>query len=281
MNILTLLNYIDEGINMSIFQIIDENTKKLPFYINSIGFNEFQNPVYRPEGFNYNHLISVIDGNGTVECNGEKIPVTKGDIIFIRKRIPHNYYSSGKNFKTQWVTIDGISCDSVFSSQNVKNFKIIKDVNLDKLNDNFDNLYEKTAKLLNCYELSIHIYSYLITFFNCEKNTEYYTNIQKVVDYIKENFSLPITLDELSNISTINKFTLCREFKKIYNVTIFDFILRVRVQNAKTLLADSSMNVQDIAVSCGFNDCGYFCRKFKKEEKCTPTEFRNSIKKDG
>ncbi len=265
---------------MSIYQIVNEHTRSLPFFIYSIGEDLYQAPVYRPNGFPYNHMITVIDGEGIVEYDGIRKDVTKGDIFFIKKDIPHNYFSFGKKFKTRWITFDGMSCQSIFSSQNIDKFKIFNDINIEKLNANFDILYNKSIQHINGYELSVFIYSYIINFFNCEKKSDFYRNMQSVIDYIKKNYNKCITLEELSVIAEMNKFTFCREFKKIYNITAFDFILQTRIQNAKTFLTDSDMKIQDIATKVGFNDTGYFCRIFKKEENCTPSEFKKIIKDD-
>ena len=263
---------------MSIYQIVNEHTRTLPFYIHSIGQDFYQNPVYRPNGFPYNHMITVLDGEGFFECEDICEEVSNGDIFFIKKDVPHNYYSYGKTFKTQWITFDGVACESVFLSQNVKNYKILKHVNIEKLKTNFDFLYNKTQQHINGYELSVYIYSYIINFFNCTKKSDFLDNMQIVIDYIKKNYNKCITLDDLSSVSGMNKFNFCREFKKIYNITAFEFIIQTRIQNAKTLLTDSNMQIQHIAKKVGFNDTGYFCRIFKKEENCSPTEFKNRIK---
>ena len=266
---------------MSIFQIIDDNTKKLPFFINSIGFDAYQFPVLRPKGFIYNHMITVLEGEGIVECDGQKCNVNEGDIFFIKKDIPHSYYSKSNIFKTQWITFDGTSCESFFVSQNISNFKLFRDIDLIKLNKVFETLYMKTSQSLNDFDLSIYIYAYIVTFFNCEKNTNISVNIEKSIEYIKNNYNKCITLEELAKISKMNKYAFCREFKKKYNTTAFNFLLKTRIQHAKTILVDSNDKIQNIAAKTGFNDTGYFCRIFKEEENFTPTEFRNILKKDG
>ena len=266
-------------IKISIYQIVNEHTKKLPFYIHSIGCDIYQNPVYRPSGFPYNHMITVLEGDGFFECEGICEEITAGDIFFIKKDVPHAYYSYGNNFKTQWITFDGVSCESVFQSHNVKKYKVLKDVNIEKLNADYNFLYNKNQQYINGYELSVHIYSYIINFFNCAKKTDLFDKMQDVINYIKINYDKCISLEDLSSITGMNKYTFCREFKKIYNITAFEFITKTRIQNAKTLLTDSDMQIYDIAKNVGYNDTGYFCRTFKKEENCAPTEFKKAIKK--
>lgn len=266
---------------MSIYKIINDKTRTLPFYIYSIGNDPYQNACIREKGFLYHHLISVVNGEGYVECDGKKEKITKGDIFFIAKDVPHAYYSKSETFATKWITFDGTAVSSVLNSYNINNFVLLKQVNLEKLDNSFESLYAKVDSSLNDYEISAYLYLYITTFFNCSKTSDTIKVISKAVNYIKKNFSDYITLDDLALISNMNKFTFCREFKKIYSATPFDYLLHVRVQEAKKILTDSNMKINDISIATGFNDTGYFCRIFKKFENCTPSEFRKMIKKDG
>ena len=47
-----------------------------------------------------------------------------------------------------------------------------------------------------------------------------------------------------------------------------------RIQDAKKMLSDTNMSVNDIAHSVGYNDCSYFCAIFKRYEMISPSEFR-------
>lgn len=265
---------------MSVYPIINEKTKTMPFYISSIGSDAFQNPCIRNNGFYMHHLLTVLDGYGIVECDGYKETVTKGDIFFIKKNVPHSYYSIGDKFSTQWVTFDGTASECVFNAYEISNFILYKDINIEKITDSFDVLYKKALRNINDYELSSHLYTYITAFFNCKKVSKTSKALENAVQYIQKNYKTCITLDELAEKCQMNKFTFCREFKKSFSETPFDFILHTRVQEAKKLLTDSTQKIQEIASNTGFNDTGYFCRIFKRFEGFTPNEFRQIIKKD-
>lgn len=266
---------------MSIYQIVNEKTRTLPFFINSIGNDVFQKPCVRKNEFDYHHLITVVSGKGIVECEGYKEIVTKGDVFFIGKNISHAYYSVGKDFSTRWVTFDGTAVDAVLKAYEVNKFKLIKDVNLEKLNNDFDVLYDKIDSKFNDQDISVFLYWYITTFFNCKKTSKTSKAIENATIYMKENFESLVSLEEIADVCGMNKFTFCREFKKIYSISPFEYFLQVRIQHAKKLLTDSDMKINEISIKSGFNDVGYFCRTFKKKEGITPTQFRSFIKKDG
>jgi transcriptional regulator GlxA family with amidase domain len=53
-----------------------------------------------------------------------------------------------------------------------------------------------------------------------------------------------------------------------------EYITRLRVQNAMSLLKQSSMSVQEIARQCGYDDPNYFSRLIRRHTRHSPLEFR-------
>ena len=74
----------------------------------------------------------------------------------------------------------------------------------------------------------------------------------------------------------LSSFHFARVFKKNTNITPHEYLLNVRIQNAKKLLYASGQSVEDIAKSCGFNSTSHFIRVFKKYTNITPKQFRQA-----
>lgn len=70
--------------------------------------------------------------------------------------------------------------------------------------------------------------------------------------------------------------TLRRQFKAQTGYSLKEYILRVRLKRAKSLLALSTMTVEEVAAETGFDDPYYFSRLFKKREGVAPTVFRKN-----
>ncbi|GHV50120.1 AraC family transcriptional regulator [Spirochaetia bacterium] len=68
--------------------------------------------------------------------------------------------------------------------------------------------------------------------------------------------------------------SFCRRFRKKTGMTFVEYLNGVRINNAKKLLQQSKMYVDDIAYECGFNSISFFNRKFKKQTGMTPLEYR-------
>ncbi len=68
-----------------------------------------------------------------------------------------------------------------------------------------------------------------------------------------------------------------RVFKNVYGKTVTDEIHERKINAARRLLFDSSMNVKEIATACGFSDTTYFRRIFKKITGFKPLSYRKQF----
>jgi AraC-like DNA-binding protein len=98
--------------------------------------------------------------------------------------------------------------------------------------------------------------------------------VLKTMDYMNEHYAEKLTLDSLAENFFISKGTLLYNFKKYTNFSPIDFLLNIRLTNAKALLANSKKSVADIAEACGFSSANYFGLIFKKKEKISPATYR-------
>lgn len=103
--------------------------------------------------------------------------------------------------------------------------------------------------------------------------------VQRVKDYIDQNYRDEIRLQELADLANMTPTAFSRFFKLRTNRNISDYIIDVRLGHAARLLADSTMSVVEICYHCGFNNISYFNRVFRKRKDCTPTEFRANYHK--
>ncbi|TFE25373.1 response regulator [Cohnella luojiensis] len=102
--------------------------------------------------------------------------------------------------------------------------------------------------------------------------------IQKIRCYIEANYSSNISLKSIAAQFFINPVYLGQLFKKTYGVYFNDFLLQIRVNEAKKLLRQSSdMRIYEIAEKVGFSSADYFVTQFEKIEQMTPTEYRNKL----
>ncbi|MFC5470841.1 response regulator [Cohnella suwonensis] len=103
--------------------------------------------------------------------------------------------------------------------------------------------------------------------------------INKIRAYIETNYSSNISLKSIAALFFINPVYLGQLFKKTYGVYFNDFLLHIRVNEAKKLLRQSAdMRIYEIAERVGFSNADYFVTQFEKIEHMTPTEYRNKLR---
>lgn len=98
--------------------------------------------------------------------------------------------------------------------------------------------------------------------------------IQKVTQYISENFSNEITLNDMSTLVGMNDSAFSRFFAKATGNSFIRFVNRVRISKACELLSETKMPITNICYETGFNNVANFNRRFRELKGSTPREYR-------
>ncbi|MCP1103383.1 AraC-like DNA-binding protein [Aequitasia blattaphilus] len=101
-----------------------------------------------------------------------------------------------------------------------------------------------------------------------------YTRIRTILSYIENHYSEKITLDDIEKELNLCKSECCRIFKRHMKVSIFNFILKYRIEKSLQYLINSEHTIGDIAESVGFNDPNYFAKTFHNIMECSPMQYR-------
>ena len=105
--------------------------------------------------------------------------------------------------------------------------------------------------------------------------------VKQAILYIQEHFSESISLEDIANCILVSKSECCRCFKRALNMTPFEYLMKYRIlESTKHMHRKKHESISEIASAVGFNNTSYYNKIFKKYMNCTPTEYRNSIKKD-
>ena len=99
--------------------------------------------------------------------------------------------------------------------------------------------------------------------------------LKTALEYIHENFSSNLTLNEIAVIADIHPVHLARVFKKIYRCTMADYIRELRIKSASQMLLKSNLSLAQVAVENGFTDQSHFTVAFRRATSMTPRVYRN------
>ena len=118
----------------------------------------------------------------------------------------------------------------------------------------------------------------------CKKNMEdasAWFNVEKVRPinqakrYIKVHFADPISLEEVSSEVGFSGSYFSTLFRKETGKNFLEYLTDVRIEEAKTLLRESRMTIENVAKSVGINDYKRFSKTFRKLTGISPKECRN------
>ena len=101
--------------------------------------------------------------------------------------------------------------------------------------------------------------------------------LKKVYDYIEQNYSQRITLDEIAEHLNMTTITFSRFMKRRTGKTFVEFLNAYRISVATRLLIESTKHISEIAYSCGFNNLANFNKIFKKNKSLSPSEYRENL----
>lgn len=97
--------------------------------------------------------------------------------------------------------------------------------------------------------------------------------IETVKDYINENYSEDINLDDIADYISFSKYYLSKLFKEVEGINYKDYLIKVRMEEAKTRLKNGD-KIKVVASEVGYSDRNYFSRAFKKYTGISPGKFQ-------
>lgn len=102
--------------------------------------------------------------------------------------------------------------------------------------------------------------------------------VNKVSNYIQNNLSNPIKVVDISKALFMGRSRLSIDFKKETGINISDYIMQIKINEAKRLLRYSDKSFSTIAFYLGFSSQSHFTKVFKKFADSTPFEYRQTHK---
>lgn len=98
--------------------------------------------------------------------------------------------------------------------------------------------------------------------------------IRQAMKYIEENYNEDIKLAKLAKEIYISPDYFSRLFKKVAGCTYVEYITKIRIENAKILLANPIISIAEVAKKTGYSDPNYFSKVFKKNVGMSPSQYK-------
>lgn len=236
-------------------------------------------------------LVFVISGCGYLKTDGQKLKtLNQGDLFVLCPKEKHHYYADSDNpWELMWISFNGTLSEILLKDVGLtKNSCVLSNILTHSIQRTVQTIInalgdtEDTHRLCATGQLHI-LFAYLKQLAEVKKTqSETVTQnscVWKAIRFIEQNYYLDIDVDMLCEHVNYSRSYLSRSFRAETKMTIPEYITRIRIQNAVTLLKDSQMSIKEIAISVGMKDSFYFSKVFKKVIGETPREFRKHYSK--
>lgn len=139
-----------------------------------------------------------------------------------------------------------------------------------------DNIYSLNllADVLLLWEELFH--QICITDCPGEKSKRTNERLQELLRYLQTNYNRKITLQDIADHVNLSESECSRFFKKATGETIFEYLLKYRIEKSVELLRTTDMTITEIAYETGFTSQSYYDQRFRKIKGISPLKYRNS-----
>ncbi len=105
-----------------------------------------------------------------------------------------------------------------------------------------------------------------------------YRLLQGVLERMKADLAADLDLNTLAAESGYSRSHFLRTFRAAMGCSPHQWLTRLRVEQAKTILRENSISLIDIALACGFSSHAHFSNTFRQLVGVTPSEYRRTHK---
>lgn len=249
-------------------------------------------------------LVVILKGHGKRFVGDSIETFSKGDVILVGEKLSHVWRSDpAKNINSSKMKCSAIIIQFSSSFLGTEFLELPESVKLRELfkkaergisfqNGTGKKMTEKIEKLLE-FDGMERLLLFIDILYFAAKSSEYRLlttplfkdtifngdlKINQVFEYIMDNFSNPITLDEVAEIASMNKTAFCRYFKNRTKKTFSTFLNEIRIGYACKLIREDNCAMMEAAYLSGYNSPSHFNKQFRLIKKVSPSKFHQDSK---
>lgn len=243
-------------------------------------------------------LTLVLSGKMEYRINEEIYEIKEGEVLFGNSNTLHAGFHRGKEecnylsitFHPRFLygyeksILQTKYVDFIIKNENWSSLKLDeKEACHQEVAERMQEIYELSKSLPEDYEMRVHMllmeiwHDFYLYFRGLpQENTGSFRNVERIrsmMEFIQENYDQNIGLEDIAKHTNLCKSECCRFFKKHMNMTIFEYLMYLRIQNSLPLL-ERDESITSAAGKVGFSSTAYYGQIFKRYMNCTPREYK-------
>ena len=240
-----------------------------------------------PEERDCFHLHIVRSGKGTLQVKGQSLEIGKNQ-MFLLKDGEEVFYKADSDdpWSYCWVTFNGSNARMITEDIGFTEgiycmpcavspgdfFDLIRKMHAKPEMNRINDLY-RNGVLLEFLSLAMEAGGYTAEAAELRNRKPVEDYIDSAAAFIHYNYQT-ITVNDVVNFIGFSRGYLSSAFKKAKGISLQEYLLKVRMQKAKELLAGTDLQIQEIAEKTGYTDQLNFSRIFRKYVGVSPSEYR-------
>ncbi len=248
-----------------------------------------ENQIFTAHWHDFYELELIVDGNVTHTVNNREYQLKRGDIHLITQADFHQLHITSPT-----VTIFNlVFLPKALSSNVMDSILSLGFCHTSLTEKQFNEIYSELQFLLEQYNniaiapntllLNNSLERVLILFLNTvfpdgyPKATEKRIRpLQNALIYMRENYSRPITLSDVSKAANLETTYFCRYFSSHMNMSFTDYLNKLRCSIASCFLSASDRPIEQIAFDVGYTSASYFSKTFRRFYGVSPVVYRRN-----
>lgn len=240
---------------------------------------------FDPLPFHIIHLVT--SGKGYLEIANNKYVIGKNQLFLIPANSTATYYPDKEDpWSYTWVGFFGASSNLYLHLMGFENNNFVVKIPKDsKVKEYFNQMVEhyqdKGLLDIKCLGICYELFYELINS-NKESKKEQLSyidgHILNAKQYIYNNYQFQISVNDIASNVGVTPNYLANIFQKYEKMTTKQFLIKVRMENAKSMLLTRKLKIKDISKSVGYANQLYFSNEFKKYFGEYPLEMLKKFK---
>ena len=237
----------------------------------------------RPNGRGDYQLLYVAEGR-LRRYKGEKEErINKGTMLLFRPQEEQIYSLLPEDTpETYWVHFTGSDAEDLLSQHGLNQGKTFIYAGLSPdYQWLFRQMIEELQLTRSAYQEVLNLsLKHLLLLINrhLEEENEKFSvmtdEVERAAHFFGENYNRDINIKKYAKDRNVNLCLFIRKFKEVFKVTPMQYVLSLRINNAKNLMSATDYNISQVAASVGYDNALYFTRLFKRHTGMSPTEYK-------
>jgi len=227
-----------------------------------------------------------LSGRGEFAVNNQIYELNPGQGFMVTIPTSCIYYlpKSSENWKFIYITLWGKEAKRCWEHLIEQNGHVFEIPTESFLIQQLFSIYAEVIKgnISDAYASSSIAFSFISNCYKYFKNDkqdkepELPKEIKAAIGFIKENYHLSVTLDDIAAQANLSKYYFTKKFKEFFNTPPLTYLNNYRIEKALHLLQYTKKSVKTISIELGFTDPNYFSKAFRANVGISPGAFRKA-----